>query len=407
MHTWVAALGLVAFGAAAWWWQNRPASSAMAAAGASAPTGSASRPGGTAAPSGPAAVEVAKAEAMRIEDDAQAVGTLRAVQTIVVRPEVSGRVVRLGFTDGQRVRRGQVLLQLDDQLQRAQLQQADAQAAIARTNLQRSRELLAQNFISQSAVDQNAAALDVAMAQVALAKAQLARMAVAAPFDGVAGIRSVSVGDYLKDGADVVSLEDRSRLWVDFRLPERYVGTTRPGLPVKFALDSLPGASYQGTVEALDSLVDANGRSLLVRARIDKPGPELKSGMFARARIVFGVRERAVMVPEEAIVPLGGKQYVFKVVDAPTAAASAADNGRGPAKVARRLEARLGVRQAGKVEVLEGIAPGDVVVTAGHQRLQRGDEQPVRLVDLARAGRPAGGASAPAGASTPRAAAPA
>jgi len=413
-HRWVAVIGIAIAGAAAWWWQHRPAPVAMADASSAASAlagGGASRPGGGAGGGGgggPAAVEVAKAEAMRIEDDAQAVGTLRAVQTIVVRPEVSGRIVRLGFKDGERVRRGQVLVQLDDQLQRAQLQQADAQAAIARTNLQRSRELLAQNFVSQSAVDQNAAALDVAMAQVALAKAQLARMVIAAPFDGVTGIRSVSIGDYLKDGADVVSLEDRSRLWVDFRLPERYVGATKPGLPVKFALDSLPGAAYAGTVEALDSLVDANGRSLLVRARIDKPGAELKSGMFARARILFAVRERAVMVPEEAIVPLGGKQYVFKVIDAaPAAAASAADNGRGPPKQAQRLEARLGARQAGKVEILEGIAVGDAVVTAGHQRLQRGEAQPVRVIDLSRAGRPGGGASAPAGASAPRAAAPA
>ncbi len=419
LHTWVAVIGIAVAGAAAWWWQQQPARSADASVDARAPgpVGSASRPaGGASGPgaggpgSGPAAVEVGRAEAVRIEDDAQAVGTLRASQTIVLRPEVSGRIVQLGFKDGDRVRRGQLLVQLDDLLQRAQLQQAQAQASIARTNLQRSRELLGQGFISQSAVDQNAAALEVAEAQVALAQAQLVRLKIVAPFDAVTGIRSVSVGDYLKDGADIVTLEDRSRLWVDFRLPERLIGLTRPGLPVSFTLDSMPDKPYAGTVEALDSLVDANGRSLLVRARIDKPGAELKSGMFARARIVFAVRERAVMVPEEALVPLGGKQYIYKVVDVP---ASPADNAKGPGKVSQRIEARIGVRQAGKAEILAGLLPGDLVVTAGQQRLLRGDNLPLRVIDLARAGegggraKPAGGASAPAGASAPRNGAPA
>jgi membrane fusion protein (multidrug efflux system) len=403
MHTWVAVAGIAAVAAAAWWYQNK---SAPASAPSSAPA-AAQAPGGG---GGPAAVEVGRAEALRIEDDAVAVGTVRASQTVMLRPEVSGRVVRIGFQDGQRVRRGQLLVQLDDLLQRAQLQQAEAQASIARTNLQRSRELLAQNFISQSAVDQNAAALEVAMAQVALAKAQLVRLSIVAPFDGIAGISAVDVGDYLKDGADIVSLEDRSRLWVDFRLPERYIGLTKPGLPVKFTLDALPGQNFDGKVDALDSLIDANGRSLLVRARIDKPTPVLTSGMFARARILFAVRESAVVVPEEALVPLGGKQYLFKAVDGP--ATGAADLARPPAKVSQRLEAKLGVRQAGKVEILEGVAPGDLVVTAGHQRLVRGDALPLRIVDLAKAGEAApkgapGGATKPGGgASAPRPASP-
>lgn len=394
LHTWVAVAGIAVAAAAAWWYQNKPAGKApesAAPAGAAAPATSAGTTaaapggaGGTGGGGGPAAVEVGRAEALRIEDDALAVGTVRAEQTVMLRPEVSGRVVRIGFKDGQRVKRGQLLVQLDDLLQRAQLQQAEAQASIARTNLQRSRELLAQNFVSQSAVDQNAAALDVAMAQVALAKAQLVRLAIMAPFDGIAGISAVDVGDYLKDGADIVSLEDRSRLWVDFRLPERFAGATKPGLPVKITLDALPGLSFDGKVEALDSLIDANGRSLLVRSRIDKPAPMLTSGMFARTRIVFAVRERAVMVPEEALVPLGGKQFLFKAVDGP--ASGAADLARPPTKVSQRMEAKLGARQAGKVEILEGVAPGDLVVTAGHQRLLRGDALPLRIVDLARAG---------------------
>ena len=397
LHTWIAVVGIASVGAAAWWWQHKapaatlPGQASMSAASQPAARGLGGAAGGGGG--GPAAVELGKVEALRIEDDAQAVGSLRAVQTVTMRPEVSGRVVKLGFVDGQRVSRGQLLAQLDDTLQRAQLQQAAAQASIARTNLQRSRELQAQNFVSQSAVDQNAAALEVADAQVALAQAQLARLVVRAPFDGVAGIRSVSLGDYVKDGADIVNLEDRSRMWVDFRLPERSLGAVKPGLPVQITLDALPGRSFVGVVEALDTQVDANGRSLLVRARVEKPGPELKSGMFARARVVFAVRERALMVPEEALVPQGGKQFLVLAVAAPAgASAPAGKEGNGaPALVSKRIEAKLGVRQAGKVEILEGLSAGDLVVTAGQARVMRGDALPLRVIDLER---PAGGAGA-------------
>jgi membrane fusion protein (multidrug efflux system) len=342
-------------------------------------------------------VEVGKVEAMTLEDDAQAVGSLRSRQGVMLRPEVSGRISSLGFTDGQRVRRGQLLVQLDDTLQQAQLKQAEAQASIARTNLQRNRDLVSQNFVSQSAVDQSAAALEVAEAQVALTKAQLARMRIVAPFDGMAGIRSVNLGDYVKDGADLVNIEDLSQVLVDFRLPERFIARVKTGQTVDVSLDALPGQRFTGRIDALDSVIDANGRSLLVRARLDNPGGVLKSGLFARTRIVFSKRENALVVPEEALVPQGGKQYIFQVVDGP--------NG----KVSKRIEARIGLRLPGKVEVLEGLAAGDLVVTAGQARLGRGDPLPLRVVDISRpgGGRPAGGGNKPAtGASAPRAPAP-
>ncbi|MDH4287805.1 MAG: efflux RND transporter periplasmic adaptor subunit [Aquincola sp.] len=415
-HTWVALGGIATVGIAAWWYQQRDTDvgrKEMAGASPAAPGAPSAAAARGAGGGGPATVEVGKVEVLRIEDDAQAVGSLRAAQTVMLRPEVSGRIVRIGFADGARVRRGQLLVQLDATLQSAQLKQAEAQAAIARTNLQRSRELQAQNFVSQSAVDQNAAALEVAEAQVSLAQAQLSRLSIVAPFDGVAGIKSVALGDYLKDGADIVSLEDRSRMWVDFRLPERFVGRTRVGQTVQVTLDALPGKQFDGKVEALDSLVDSNGRSLLVRARVDRPGPELKSGMFARTRIVFTVRERALMVPEEALVPQGGKQFLIKAVPGPPPAAPVPLEANGEARpglVSQRIEAKLGVRMAGKVEVLEGLAPGDLVVTAGQNRVMRGDGLPLRVIDLDKpAGGPGGkpGARPPGAASAPRTGAPA
>jgi membrane fusion protein (multidrug efflux system) len=403
LPTLIAVIGLALAAAVAWWWQRPPGP--MQATGpdapgatrpapqgrpgmAGAPGAPGARPGGAPpAGGGPAPVEVARAEAIRVADDVQAVGSLRSSQGVMLRPEVSGRVARLGFRDGEAVRRGQLMVQLDDALQQAQLEQAKAQASIARTNLARSRDLLAQNFVSQSAVDQNMASLQVAEAQVALAQAQVARMRVLAPFDGTAGLRRVDIGDYVKDGADLVNVEDLRSLEVEFALPERYVGRVRPGLSMEVAVDALPGQPIKGQVVALDSLVDANGRSLLVRARVANPGMVLKPGMFARPRVLFAVREGAVVVPEEALVPQGARQFVFKVVDGP--------EGR---KVTQRLEAKIGLRTAGRVEILEGLRAGDVVVTAGQARLMRGDSVPVRVIDLSR---PPDGAPAGAGRTGP------
>jgi len=384
----VALLGIALLAAGAWWWQNRPAP-AVPAEGAGSPAQA--RPDASGVAGGPVSVEVGKVEVTTLADDALAVGSLRSRQGVMLRPEVSGRVAAIGFIEGQRVKRGQLLVQLDDTLQQAQLKQAQAQASIARTNLQRNRELVLENFVSQSAVDQSAAALEVAEAQVALSKAQLERMRIVAPFDGVAGIRNINLGDYVKDGADLVSIEDLSQVLVDFRLPERFVARVKTGQSVEVSLDALPGQGFTGRIDALDSVIDANGRSLLVRARLDNPGGVLKSGLFARTRIVFSTRENALVVPEEALVPQGSKQYLYKVADGPDG------------KIAKRLEARIGLRLPGKVEVLEGLAPGDLVVTAGQARLGRGESAPIKVVDI---GRP-GAARAPgSSASGPRAPSP-
>ena len=316
-------------------------------------------------------MEVGKAEVMMLSDEVQAVGSLKSVQGVMLRPESSGRISKLGFADGARVVKGQLLVQLDDTLQQAQIKQAEAQASIARTNLQRSRELQAQGFVSQSAVDQNAAALQVAEAQVALAQAQAQRMRVLAPFNGTAGLRAVDVGDYVKDGADIVNIEDLSSLTVQFALPERYIDRLRAGQAVELSVDAMPGRSFKGRVQAVDSQVDANGRALQVLAQVSNPGTVLRPGMFARPRVVFSVREGAVVVPEEALVPVGAKQFVFKVV--------AGADGK---QTAQRVEAKIGTRLPGKVEILDGIQAGDTVVTAGHGRLMRGDGQAVRVVDL-------------------------
>ena len=394
LYTTVAVVGIAAASGAAWWYQNKPAAKADgAASAASAPQPGASAAGALRA----AAVEVARVEIMRLSDDTQAVGSLRSRQGVVLRPEVSGRITQLNFRDGDRVRKGQLLVQFDDQLPAAQLKQSLAELSIATANHKRNQELLAQKFVSQRSVDETAANLEVAQAKVALAQATVDRLKVKAPFDGIAGIRQVNTGDYLKDGADIVNIEDIDAVYVDFRLPERFQAKVRKGQRAQVDLDALPGRRFNAVIQAVDPLLDANGRSVGVRACIDNRQLQLRPGMFARVTPVFGERDNAKVVPEEAIVPQGQKAYVIKVVDGPEAGS----------KVSQRVEVKVGIRRPGKVEITDGLGEGDTVVIAGQQRIQK-DGSPVRILDLQRGraeGGPAAAASAPASGRAPDAAA--
>jgi len=380
IYTVVAVVGIAAASGLAWWYQNKAATPGTDS-GPSAAAGP--RTGASGGPSRPPAVEVARVELIKLTDDAQAVGSLRSRQSVVLRPEVSGRVTQLNFRDGDRVRRGQLLVQLDDQLPVAQMHQARAELSIAQANHKRNQELVAQGFISQRSVDESAANLQVAQAKLELARATAARLRIVAPFDGIAGIRSISVGDYLKDGADIVNIEDMDAIFVDFRLPERFQTKVQRGQAALVDLDALPGRQYTAVVQAIDPLVDANGRSVGVRACIDNRQLQLRPGMFARITAVFGERDNARVIPEEAIVPQAGKQFVIRLVDGPDQ----------DTKIAQRVEVKVGIRRPGRVEITEGLQAGDLVVTAGQQRIQK-DGMPVRVLDL---GRPAGGGPAPNG----------
>jgi membrane fusion protein (multidrug efflux system) len=314
----------------------------------------------------------------------------------MLRPEVAGRVKQIFFNDGQRVRKGQLMVQLEDQLQQAQVAQARAELSIAEANHKRNQELVAQNFISQRSLDESAAALEVSRAKLSLAQATLQRLQVLAPFDGITGLKQINVGDYLKDGADMVNVEDIDAVLLDFRLPERFQAKVRAGQKAQLTVDALPGRPFSAIVQAVDPLIEANGRSVGVRGCIDNRQQQLRPGMFARVNAVFGSRDNALVIPEEAIIPQGGRTFVVKVVQ----------GDKPDVRVSERVAVKVGLRQPGKVEIVEGLAAGDTVVTAGHQRLQK-DGTAVRVVELPQAagGKPGGppGQPGPAGPGAPAA----
>ena len=222
---------------------------------------------------------------------------------------------------------------------------------------------------------------------MALAQATLQRLKVVAPFDGVAGLRQINVGDYLKDGADMVNVEDIEAVLLDFRLAERFQTKIKPGQKAQVTFDALPGRKFSAVVQAIDPLIDANGRSVGVRGCIDNRQMQLRPGMFARVNAVFGERDKALVVPEEAIVPQGGRSFVVRVVP----------GANKDELVSERVVVKIGIRQPGKVEILEGLSLDDSVVVAGQQRLQK-DGTPVRVVDMNKGQAAAGGAPGAPGA---------
>jgi membrane fusion protein (multidrug efflux system) len=354
----VAALGIAALGYVAWHAQRQPQPSSLGAASAVAAPVPASATGGAAA----VTVDVAAVRRLRLVDEVNAVGTLLSNESVLIRPEVAGRITRLNFSDGKKVDKGQLLVAFDATVNQAEVRQAQAELNIARANFDRNADLARQKFVSDRARDESQANVQVLEARLALAQARLSKLEIRAPFSGVVGIRTVSVGDFVKDGADLVNLVDISSVKVDFRVPERYVDAARPGQAIEVMLDALPGQVFHARVDAVDPTIDSNGRSALLRGRIENGDGRLKPGMFARVRLILAERAQALVVPEEAIVPQGGKLSVWKVVDGK----------------AMRTEVTTGLRRDARVEILDGLRDGDMVVTAGQIRLAR-DGTPVNV----------------------------
>jgi membrane fusion protein, multidrug efflux system len=313
----------------------------------------------------PTVVEAARVMRQALPQTITTVGSLRSDESVTVRPEVAGRISDILFKEGQRVAKGTPLIRLDPAINAAEVQQARANLKLAQSKFQRAVDLARQNFISGQAKDEAENNLRVAEAAVALAAARLAKTEIKAPFTGVIGLRVVSVGDYVKEGADVVNLESIDPLKVDFRVPEIYLAQVQAGQTLSVALDALPGRTFSGKVLAVNPLIDAAGRSVVIRALVRNTDASLRPGMFARVTLITRDEKEALVIPEQAIVPQGDEQYVFRVVDG---------------KVVR-VKVDIGQRRDAKVEVLKGLAANDVVVTAGQLKLR--DGMPVTIANAA------------------------
>lgn len=322
------------------------------AAGGGAPGGGA--PGGGKPMGLPVkAVQVSMGEMLQ---EVTAVGSLIADESIMIRPEIDGRLVGIHFEEGQTIAKGAKLVTLDPAELQAQLAQAQAQARTELQRYERAKELLAQQFVSREAVDLAKNNLDRAEALRREAEARLSKTEIRAPFSGTVGLRSVSPGAYVKKGDDIARLENLGAIKVDFRVPEGYVSKLHAGQEIAVRLDAFPGEAFTGRIFAVEPVVDERTRTIVLRGRIRNDGMRLKPGMFVRVVLVTDKRQNAISVPEQAIWPIGQENFVYRVQDG------------------KAIQTKIAItsRRPGSVEIGTGLSAGDIVVTEGQMKLKDG-----------------------------------
>jgi len=313
-------------------------------------------------------VEAVTLRPTTLVESVSSVGNFIANESAVIRPEVDGRIVEIAFEEGQPVKKGQLLFRLDASIFEAQLHEAQARLALSTRNYERAKTLNEKGHSSGEILDRSLAEMRIDQASVELNKARLEKTRIIAPFDGIIGLRQVSLGDFVEAKNELITLVSLDPVKVEFRLPERFYRVLAEGGMIRAAPDALPGEIFEGRIYAIAPTIDLNGRSVAVKATMPNPEHRLRPGMFARVSLLVDQRNAALVVPEAAIVQRGDGQYVYRILD-------------GKADLTR---VRLGLRQTGRVEVVEGLREGDTVVTAGQIKLRPGS--PVEVADFSAAG---------------------
>lgn len=354
-------LVILALAGAAWWWFGKgPGAGGPGMAGFAIP------------------VEAIETKTEELIDTVNAVGTLIADEAVVIRPEVSGRVVSIPFAEGAPVQKGEVLVQFDDSVARAEFAQAQANVELSQKNQRRATTLTKTGATSERVLDESTANMRLSRANVDLAKARLDKTRIVAPFDGIVGLRKVSVGEYVKEGQEIVNFQRIDPMKVDFAIPETMAKVLTDGQEIEINVDAVPDRAFRGHVFALDPQVDVNGRSIMLRARVPNPDGILKSGYFARVGLIVNRFDNAIMIPEEAVMPGSQGKSVY-IVDG---------------EIAKMTPVKLGMRRNGKVQVTEGLQAGQVVVTAGHLKIRDGAKVMPMIAGKAPPGAPAAPAAA-------------
>lgn len=350
-------VGLALGGGGAYWWLDRaqPGTTPTAPEAPATELAAAITSAESVSDDDPVGVDVVMVEKSMLARSVAAVGSLSSENSVMLRPEVTGRISAINFQEGGPVKRGDVLIELDDSVPRAQLAQAQAALALAGSQYRRAQELSKKGFISTQARDESASELKVQQAAVTLMQAQLEKTAIKAPFDGLVGLRHVSVGDYVSPGSDLVLLESIDPLNVDFRIPEQFLNVVNVGTRINLRFDAMADVMREGVVGAISPLVDVGGRSILLRAKVPNSDNSLRPGLFARVQLQFADKE-ALLVPEAAIAPGGEMNYVYRVDEDRVA----------------RVGVMLGQRQEGKVEILHGLQEGDRILVSGLQKVSDG-----------------------------------
>jgi len=300
-------------------------------------------------------VEVAVAVRDTVVDAIYATGGIEAVQSIELRPEVSGRLTGILTREGATVSKGTPLFKIDDAEISADVARLTAERDLSVQALDRTRELLAQDASSQSEMELAEANWRSAEARLRLVQVRLDRTTVRAPFSGLVGERVVSLGDYVTNQSQLTTLQTFDPQRAVFEIPERYFQKVAVGQPVTFTV-AATSTTYEGIVDFVNPVIQLPGRTIEVKAEVSNHDRDLITGMFIEVRLATDVRNDAIVVPEDAVLPLQGADYMWVIA----------------ADTASRKEVTLGVRTPGFIEVLSGIAEGDQVVVGGLERLSEG-----------------------------------
>lgn len=304
----------------------------------------------------PVAVETAKVVAAPLSEQVTAIGTLLSNEGVTVSSEIAGRLREIHFEEGRPVEKGDPLFTLDDSVYRAQLADAEAKLKFAGQTHDRTTQLFKNKYATAQSADEAVSNLAVSTASVELARVQLEKTRILAPFSGIVGLRRVSAGEYISAGQALVNLEAIDPIKADFRVPERFLPAIKVDQTIRIKVDAFPEETFEGKIYAIDPRLDVAGRSLLVRAVLPNANQSLRPGLFARVTVLLQRKDDSLSVPEQAIVPQGEAQFVFKIV-----------GGK-----ARMTKVVTGTRREGRVEIVEGLAAGDEVVTAGQLKIRDG-----------------------------------
>lgn len=309
-------------------------------------------------------VEVAPVTVGSITESIQAVGTLEAIASITVRPEIAGVIRRIHFRDGQVVERAAPLLELEPEELQSQVNQATAQEKMALLTYERLKRLNDQQdvIVPTQQIDEARMAWHAAAANSLLYATRLKKTLIRAPFGGTLGLRRVSVGDYVQPGQDIVNLEDLSTLHVDFKVAEVWLSRLHVGQELIVTTDAFPRTAFDGQVTAIDPRVDATNRTVAVRAVIPNPAGTLRPGLFVTVRLNLGEDTHALLIPEEAGFLRQDKAMVYRLEE----------------RTARLTEVTLGLRERGMVQVRSGLKEGDHVVRTGTHKLRDGEQVSIK-----------------------------
>lgn len=314
-------------------------------------------PSGRGGPGGPApSVVVATVKPTAFADRIEAVGTAFARESTTIASTVTERVVRLNFTDGEYVRRGDVIAELARSQEAAGLNEAQARLTEAQQQLNRLRALQQRGFATNARVDEQVAMVNAARAQAGAAQAQIGDRVIRAPFSGVVGLRRISPGATVTAGTEIATISDLSQIKLDFSLPETFLAAMRPGQAIEARAAAYGEELFRGEVESIEPTVDPVTRSVTVRAVLPNPDARLKPGMLLTVNVIANPRT-ALAVPELAIVPERERNFVFKI-DAES--------------TALKTPIEVGARQEGMIEVRRGLASGDRVVAEGTIKVRDG-----------------------------------